>query len=129
MKLLKLTDLVMQVAILAGGLAWYILSDNGYGLFFPYFVIGGWQLASFFIHLWFNPAWLCISYRNAYGKTILWAFIIGLLCYMAVFINLPFIFIYLAALLFISPAFAIWYFIIGITEWSTIRNKELVHLK
>lgn len=92
MKLLKLSDLVMQVAILAGGLAWYIFSETDYGLFIPYFAMAGWQLVSFFIHFLLNPAWLSISYRIAYGKAILWTFIIGLLCYMTALINLPFIF-------------------------------------
>lgn len=51
MKLLKVADLSLQVLITAIGLTWLIITDGGYHFIYIYFVLGGWQVLSFLIHL------------------------------------------------------------------------------
>lgn len=129
MKRLKLLDMGGQVAVLLTVLVYIALPANNGDFIYLYTAIGSWQLGSFFIHLLSDAGWLNRKDRSLYGKIVLWAVITGLLFYMLVEVAPVFIFFYLFGLLILSPVLAIWYFIIGITEWQTIKRKELIHLK
>lgn len=129
MKLFKLTDIVTQAGILVGSLVCIMIPQNSYNLFNLYFIMGGWQVLSLLAHSLLGESWLALKDRRSYGKTILWTGIIGILCYLSLSIGLPLIMFYLFALLIVSPMFAIWYFTIGVKEWRSIKNKELIHLK
>ncbi|MBL7746877.1 MAG: hypothetical protein JNM19_05580 [Chitinophagaceae bacterium] len=129
MKLFKLTDILTQAGILVGSLVFIIIPQNSYNLINLYFIMGGWQVLSLLIHSLFAEGWLAQKDRRSYGKTILWTFITGILCYLSLFAGLPLIMLYLFALLIVSPMFAVWYFIICVKEWRSIKMKELIHLK
>jgi hypothetical protein len=129
MKLLKLTDLVMQLLITTAALLCLIFINDGCGIFYFYFALGGWQVASFVTHLFITESWKSSIDRSNYGKTLFWTALIGLLNYLLLLVQVPLILFYLLALLVISPVMAIWYFLIGFHEWENLKNRELIHLK
>lgn len=129
MKLFKHTDLAVQVAIVLAGLLYLAFQSSDFNFIFLYFVTGGWQIFSLLIHLTFNESWVSKRQRNTYGKTILWTAIIGIISWLLIAVGVSAVIFYLGALLVISPFFAIWYFVIGLSELNSIRKKELIHLK
>ncbi|MBL7724813.1 MAG: hypothetical protein JNK27_11720 [Chitinophagaceae bacterium] len=129
MKQIKIIDLVIQLLITVGGLIWLFAGSNNNSLFYIYFFLGGWQLLSFLAHLLVKENWLHHVERKRYFLTLLWTAGLGLVSYLLLLAEVPFILFYLAALLFVSPFYAIWYFIIGFRELSAIKNRELIHLK
>lgn len=129
MKLLKLTDLVLQVLITAICTVAGIIKDDMQILLYCYFFLGGWQLISFGIHFVTGAGWMNRVQRKEYGQTILWIAILGAIGYLLIFADLPFIVFYLFAMLFVAPFMAGWYFVISLTEWRTILHRELIHLK
>jgi hypothetical protein len=129
MKLLKITDLSLQLFITTAGLLYLFMEADGCGILYLYYLLGGWQVASFFAHLFISQSWKSRSHRNLYGKTLLWIAFIGLINYLLLLIEVPLVLFYLAGILVISPALAIWYFMIGIQEWKSLKNRELIHLK
>jgi hypothetical protein len=129
MKLFKLTDLIAQVLILASGLLHLVLAKHPVSFLFLYYVMGGWQLCSFFIHLRINDSWVARKDRTQYGKTLGWILAAGLLSLLLLYFQLPVVIFLLLALLIISPVLAAWYFIIGTEELQAMKRKELIHLK
>ncbi len=130
MKLLKFSDLFGQVLMLVLGLTLCFLPDNTYWILPPYFLAGGWQLVSFFIHLGLTGSWIRQKERKLYGTVIFWTAIIGLIgCILLHLNSVELLFCYLFALLFVTPGFAIWYFLICWHEYGMIRKRELIHLK
>jgi len=129
MKLLKLTDLILQLVITIICVVAGIIKDDMQILLYLYFILGGWQLASFLTHYFTGASWANRVGRKQYGHTILWVAIVGVICYLLLLADLPLIVFYLMAMLIVSPVMACWYFIIGLTEWRTIRHRELIHLK
>ncbi|MBL7730669.1 MAG: hypothetical protein JNM88_05785 [Chitinophagaceae bacterium] len=129
MKLLKLVDLIGQVLMLSIGITLWLIPGNTQSLFPAYYLVGSWQLLSLFLHYLLKPGWLNLKDRRIYAKTLLWTFVIGLVCTMLLTVSGAVLLFFLAMLFFVSPAYATWYFIIGLTEWKTIKNRELIHLK
>lgn len=129
MKTFKLTDLAIQVLPILITLILSILHDNYDYLFYLYFIVGGWQLLSFFIHLVIDNGWLNRKERKMYAQTLLWVVIIGLINLLLLTFDVPLIFFYMLAMLFAGPGMAVWYFTIGLRELNTIRRRELIHLK
>ena len=129
MKQIKIFDLAIQLLITVGGLTWLFAGRNNHSLFTIYYFLGGWQLLSFFAHLLVKENWLHQVGRKRYFHTLLWTAGLGAVSYLLLLAEIPFILFYLAALLFVSPFFAIWYFIISFRELSAIKNRELIHLK
>ena len=129
MKLLKLTDLVLQLLITISCVVLGIIKDDLQILLYLYFILGGWQLVSFLTHYVTGASWANRVERIQYGHTILWVAIVGAICYLLLLAELPLIVFYLLAMLIVSPVMACWYFVIGLTEWRTIRHRELIHLK
>lgn len=129
MKLFKLTDLAVQVLILAGGLLYLLLAKHPVSFLFLYYVMGAWQVCSFLIHLLIHDSWVARKDRMQYGKTLGWILVFGLLSLLLLYFELPVVIFFLFALLIISPLLAAWYFIIGMGELQTIKRKELIHLK
>jgi hypothetical protein len=131
MKYLKLTDLLTQATLLLTSLLLVIMDREGSVAFVLfYFVLGGWQLLSYLIHLFFaDESWYHKKNRKRYGKTLAWTvgtFIASLLLSAT---QWPFIFYFMYALLVISPLYAIGYFIIVYRELQTIQRKAFIHLK
>ncbi len=129
MKLLKLTDLVMQLVITTSCIVWGIIKDDMQILLYLYFILGGWQLLSFLVHFVTGTNWANRVERKQYGHSILWVAVVGVICYLLLLADLPLIVFYLIAMLIVSPVMACWYFVIGLTEWRTIRHREFIHLK
>lgn len=129
MKLFKLIDLGGQILTVVAGLLYVFFKKEEASFIYLYFITGGWQLSSYLIHLFFESSWLSSKDRKCYGKIVLWLLITGLLLYLLISIVYGLVFLYLFALLIITPVLAIWYFIVGINEWNYIKRKELIHLK
>ena len=127
MKYIKLTDLLTQSFLILLVLT-LLLSGTDSGTIFQlfYFVLGGWQLASFLIQLCITrESWYLQRQRVLYGKTVAWTVAGALL----ICTGFPFALLYLWAILFITPLYAIWYLIISFRELQAMRMKELIHLK
>lgn len=128
-KILKLTDLIIQALITLICFLLAIISNTKEPLFWWYFILGGWQLASFIIHFLLTPGWKSIKQRKQYGTTLAGLITAGLICYLLMLLELPIIIFYLFALLVIGPVMAVWYYIICVNEWINIRHREFIHLK
>ncbi|MCX6317677.1 MAG: hypothetical protein NTW29_10320 [Bacteroidetes bacterium] len=129
MKKFKHADLVLQVLVLVLGFLANSIDSEVFPLVYLYFVVGGWQLISFLIHLFINDSWKATRERTAYAKTLVWMIGVGLFCLLLLLAEIPVLILYLFALLFVSPVLAIWYFSICQTEWRILKRKELIHLK
>lgn len=129
MKLFKWIDLIGQGGVLIGGVVYIAYDKNNTEFTLLYFLVGGWQLLSFFIHIFLTESWIRTKERSWYGKTIAWTGITGIVSYLLLSTAGALLLLYLGALLIFTPMFAIWYFIIGITELDNIKKKELIHLK
>lgn len=128
MKQIKIFDLSIQLLITIGGLIWLLTGSNN-SLFYIYYFLGGWQLLSFLAHLLVKENWLHQAGRKRYFLTLLWTAGFGIISYLLLLAEVSLILFYMAALLFVTPFYAIWYFIIGFRELSAIKNRELIHLK
>lgn len=129
MKLLKLTDLIIQILITVVCITLGLIKDEMQILPYFYLILGGWQLLSFTTHSLFSTSWANWLERKNYGLTVLWAAVLGVINYLLMLADVPLVFFYLLAMLVVSPILACWYFIIGLSEWRTIRHRELIHLK
>lgn len=131
MKYFKLADLLTQTTLMLTSLvllcfdqAW----ENAFVLF--YFILGGWQFLSFTLHQFaVRESWYHRKHRLFYGRTIglTFAGFIGSL--LLSYFQVPLLFYYLWAAMFITPLYALGYLIIGYLEIQTIQRKELIHLK
>ena len=128
MKTFKLADLYSQVLVLAASISFVLINAHS-SFIYIYFSIGGWQVLSFLFHLLIEESWVNKKDRTYYAKTIGWILAIGVLAFLLGAAGYSFLLIYLFLLLIIAPVLAIWYFIIGISEWEHIKRKELIHLK
>jgi hypothetical protein len=131
MKFLKLTDLFTQAVLMLTCLVIVFTTGEAETAFILfYFVLGGWQLLSYLIHfLFYEESWYHKKTRNLYGKTLLCT-VAGLIA--SLFLSAtrePFLLYFLYALLFITPLYAIGYFIIVYRELQTIQRKAFIHLK
>lgn len=125
MKLVKSADLLIQAAIAVSGIIYVITGTNtAENLVYLYFIMGGWQLLGFIVHLFLVENWISLTERKQYGQTLFWMLILGLVSYFT-----PLFLFYLMGLLIVSPVLATWYFMIGISEWKRIKQRELIHLK
>ena len=131
MKYFKLADLLTQTTLMLTSLVLLCIDQerqNAFVLF--YFILGGWQFLSFTIHQFaIRESWYHRKHRLFYGRTIglTFAGFIGSL-FLSYF-QVPFLFYYLWAAVFITPLYALGYLIIGYRELQTIQRKELIHLK
>ncbi len=131
MKYFKLTDLLGQGILVLATLV--LLLSKGFVeevFFLFYFVLGGWQFFSFLVHLFIDTeSWYHRKHRLIYGKTIAWTVAAAVGSFLLSLAGTPIIIIYLYAVLFITPLYAIAYGMISYREWQTILRKELIHLK
>ena len=131
MKLLKLADLVIQIALFIGGVIYCLLVTVNYESFlYPYFVLGSWQVLSFLINMTVGTKSMYHGQRNSYGIVLLWALGIGMLTViLSLLFKVPFFLLYLFALLIVSPFWALWYISICYHEYRLAAHRELIHLK
>ena len=128
MKLFKITDLILQIALLVYGIVYCYIKSPG-NFIIIYFLIGGVQLLSFAAHHFLEYSWIHTQHRKRYGQFLFWIIVAGLASLVIMKLNSPLLLFYLFGLLILSPFLAVWYFIIGLKELSSIYKRELVHLK
>lgn len=130
MKYVKLTDLLLQGMLLLTSLLLLLSKGVEEAFVLFYFVLGGWQLLSFLIHLMINTeSWYHRRYRLFYGKTIAVTFALAAVFFLLNVAGNSLLLYYLFALLFITPLYAVVYGIISYREWKSMLRKELIHLK
>lgn len=121
MKRFKQIDCGVQGLLIAGSFfAYFVLGSKGFADgFIVYFLVGGWQLLSSVIHLVrreYNKKTLRIIYWLLLAAAVAGAFIAdsyndGLLTYMI-------------AMLFVTPALAVYYCIICMVETKAIDGQS-----
>lgn len=128
MLLYKKVDLVMQVLLIFSLVAYAILSSKNYALLGDgnylllfYFLLGGWQLLSCFIH-GISENYYQDRDRKFYLRGVLIVFVAGV-------ITVPAFIIYGAIMLFVSPILAVWYIMICYREIRMLRERRLFQLK
>lgn len=129
MKLLKITDSVVQVLITLYFIISSLLMHDSGQMMYWYFILGGWQVLSYLLHQFSGWPMLNKKERNNYGSCLGWILFLGLILYLLLLIELPILIFYLFAMLFVGPVMAIWYFTIGYREYVQIRHREFIHLK
>ena len=122
MKAFARLDVVLQVILIVSGLAIGLgvmaNSIQGDYMFAPYFMVGGWQILSVFVHL-VGEGFKFNNYRKAYLITLLLVFVI-LIC------SLPGggIIYTLIGLLFFSPLMAFFYLYICYRELKNYQQGK-----
>ena len=122
MKLYKSLDVAVQLLIILGGITFCFFA-TGETFFYPYFILGGWQLLSCFIHMVLPEYYYPVKARNYYLITLFVLFALGLLS-VAGFL-LP----YLYFLLFVSPFMGLWYCHLCYKEVKLYQQRAWIQLK
>jgi hypothetical protein len=122
MRLVKIVDFRAQLLLIIGGILLCVVNPEL--LFYPYFIVGGWQVLSCMTHM-FLPHFYPYSGRKIYLWVLLFVGFAGFIC-----VFLPdSIISYLFILLIISPLMAIWYCFICYKEVKLYQQKEWIQLK
>lgn len=123
MKTYKLYDLLISIALMVIFLVISLLQKD-YTFLIGYFVVGGWQLISMIVHIYYN--WFTQQGGKRYYYT--WSVFIIIAIAVLGLIIYPFLLI-LYFMLFASPFMAIYYAWICYTEVRVIYKHELIQLK
>ena len=135
MKTFKMLDLILQASLIIGGIVYAIagLNNSGINPIHSYIIVGSWQVISYSIHYFLFTPTIFQSERKHYGKIVLAILVLGSVLLIPLLfqlsITVPFLFIYLVALLIISPFLAFYYLVICWKEYRLIIKRELIHLK
>jgi hypothetical protein len=128
MKLLKLIDLSGQALIFVFTLCYVLPSINNL-FFLPYFLAGGWQLGSAFVHFLFKASLPQLGDRRLYVKAVFVVFIITLFSGVMILLGLTIFILTYYLLLIFTPILACFYFYLTIKEYRIIRHRAFIHLK
>src|SRR5689334_8026384 len=130
MKTFKSVDVVIQLVTIVGGISVCLLDFKF--LFYPYFIVGGWQLLSCLIHS-IVGSYYPVTSRKYYLWTLGIIFLLGLITLVAFSYNElilgDWIFYYLEFLLIFSPIMAVWYCFICYKELRLYQQKEWIQLR
>jgi len=135
MKMFKLVDLIMQTVLITGGIIYGVCSMQkaGMGPIGSYLAVGLWQIISYSIHYFFFTPTIFQHERRHYGKIVLAILLLGVILFIPllfeIYVTIPFVLIYLIALLICSPLLAIYYLGICWKEYRIMIKRELIHLK
>lgn len=123
--LLKQSDIALQILCLLTPILYTIItSDSGF-LFAIYFAVGAAQIISCFANKLYLEDTLRSNSRKTYEIVLLITMVIGLIVGGGLLISPAFgggVYIYLIALLFISPFLAIWYGFISFAETNYVKK-------
>jgi hypothetical protein len=122
MKLYKTLDVGIQLLIIVAGIPFCLLAE-GESFFYPYFILGGWQVLSCFIHWFLVEYYYPVKARRYYVITLFVVFALGMLSIAGFLLS----FLYL--LLFLSPFMGLWYCYICYKEVTLYHRKEWVQLR
>lgn len=125
MKSFKKVDVLLQAAIICFSVLLALLNTSKY-IFLAYFLTGGYQFLSAFIHLFNGQAYYPVKGRRYYWWTLV---VIIVVIVVITAISFEYFILVGLALLWISPALAIWYLFICYRENRLLAYKEMVHLK
>ncbi len=123
MKTYKLYDLLISTALIVIFLVISLLQKD-HSFFIGYFVVGGWQLISMIVHIYYNWFTQQGGKRYYYSSAV---FIILVIAALG-FVIYPFLLIFYV-LLFAAPFMAVYYAWICYTEVRAIYQHELIQLK
>jgi len=134
MKTFRITDLVVQVILIAGGVGYGIkeIFSPGDNFVIFYFIVGAWQITSMLIHYFFATPTIYYGERSCYAKLSLYTLLLALLlgALSLIFSSLiVLLLVYCFALLWFTPLLAFYYLCICWKEYSLLSKKELIHLK
>ena len=121
---LKKIDAFVQSFSFISALILIFLNDNIW-LFLSYFIIGGWQLMSVIVTMFFAANLPSLFQRGYYLKTLMVLAVLGLI--VLIVPNIGFFYFY--GLLFIAPIMAVWYIIITWLELQLWQRRSLIQLK
>lgn len=116
MKGFKVMDMWVQIAIIVIVMLLFLFQDHmifGESFFYIYFILGGWQLISVFVHFYF-PREVKIPLRNIYHILVALTILIGMIIGKELVD-------YLYSMLFWTPILALLYLATCIIE--TVRLK------
>jgi hypothetical protein len=116
MKQYKLSEIVLNSALIFSFVCVFAVTQSFELLFLSYFIVGGIQLLSMLYHLfkgWFSNHILRLLYY-------ILLLVIGMLCFGGIGFFI---------LLYASPFLAAFYVFICYREWKILKLRELVHLK
>ncbi|MDF2385313.1 hypothetical protein JMG10_27835 [Nostoc ellipsosporum NOK] len=125
----KKIDIAIQLLLIVPFLFFGLFINSPFFVI-GYFVVGGWQVTSFFIHLYHKDKFTPAGGRKVYGKTIaaIAGIALGLLALSLLIEEFGTLtLIYLFLLLFITPVIACWYWAICMNEVDEIigRTKKV----
>jgi hypothetical protein len=123
MLLYKKIDTYAQIILIITGLIFGLVTRD-VTFITGYFVVGGWQVLSAFIHLFGFKKLPVLKGRKLYLYTLLLLTITGLLSIIFV----DFVIIFLLGLLIVSPFLAVWYAAICYGEmklWAQYLTPEI----
>jgi hypothetical protein len=124
MKRFKIIDLWVNILLISGSLVYGIAVHNQNSLV-GYFVVGGWQLISMFVH--FAKDWFFVRGSKRYVYE--WTVLLLIFCVVTGFFLPPLLFAALGILLFAAPIMAIYYTWICYEEVYVKMQRPLALLK
>jgi len=134
MKIFRITDLVIQVILIASSIGYGIkeIFSSGDHFVIFYFIVGAWQIISMLIYYFFAAPTIYYEERSCYAKlslyTLLFGLLLGAMCFL--FSSLiALLLVYSFALLWLTPVLALYYLSVCWKEYSLLSKKELIHLK
>src|SRR5689334_5537364 len=104
MLLFKKIDLAGQICLIIYGIVKALIIRDFISITDAYFLVGGWQVLSFFTHVFFGKHFYPLKQRDYYGYVLLCVLIFGIIISIV-----GGILVFLVMLLFISQILAIWY--------------------
>ena len=124
MEKFKTIDVWVNTGLIAAAVLFGLNCADG-KFIIGYFVVGGWQVISMFIHA--VNGWFCAkdSARRIYHNMVIVILVIVPLS----FVFYPISFLLLMALLFVSPFMAVYYTALCYNEVKTINQRPLAFLK
>lgn len=128
MKPYKLIDFIIGILLIIISTFFAFVLKDAF-IFYSYFVVGGWQLLSMFIHMANNGKYIRSSNRKIYEKMILWILIIGVLSLLLTLLEMPILIFYLYGMLIVSPVLAIYYQVVCYIEYRLLIKRAFIHLK
>ncbi len=123
--LLKEVDITLQVLLILTAIIYGFLEQRAFYFLFGYFVVGGWQLISYFIHLFLRQKFVPSRERRWYGQFVAILLTIAICCLLVSVLGdrlHDFTLLYFAILLGVTPFFAIKYLAISIVEVRLLKQ-------
>ncbi|WP_028788018.1 hypothetical protein [Terrimonas ferruginea] len=123
--LFKQVDITLQLILIPAAIIYGFLEQRPFYFLLGYFVVGGWQLTSYFIHFFLRKKFVPSGERRWYGQFVAILLTIALLCLLVTVLGErlhDFTLLYLVILLAVTPFFAVKYLTISIVEARLLKQ-------